>query len=204
MQTAEWTAIVSAVSAAVQAIGAVGAIVYSGKLARDSAKREIAASMASAARELDADRRAIERADLAEKRAKEAQERAQIEAHNGPIDRALEAAANAEADFEQAWIAMTTMAQRGDTSHVPINGTNAQAVFQEMKGQLLEAAPNARTAAAIRALVDSSQAYSTAMSQPSSEWVRILRGRLDTIAQNREALLQCRRPDASSSGSLPL
>lgn len=91
------TAWIQAAAAVAQAIGAVGAIAVSVWLARESAKREIAADHAATARAEAAEKAATERAEEAERRA-ETRERmrteaaaAQIEAeakdaHNGPID----------------------------------------------------------------------------------------------------------------------
>lgn len=88
----DWTAVISATAAAIQAIGAIAAIYYSGKLARDAAKRERAADEAAARRIAEADAAAEARrvADRAEAKEKEESERKRP--FNLPIQVALELA----------------------------------------------------------------------------------------------------------------
>jgi hypothetical protein len=69
--TADTTAWISATAAAVQAIGAVAAIWYTGKLARDAVTREKAANDAALERERRAEEASIARAEEAERRADE-------------------------------------------------------------------------------------------------------------------------------------
>lgn len=62
---------VSAAAAAIQAIGAIAAIVVAIRLARDSEHRAIEADRASVERELAAEQKAVERADAADRAAEQ-------------------------------------------------------------------------------------------------------------------------------------
>jgi hypothetical protein len=81
------TAWISAVAAVVQAVGAVAAIWYSGKLARDAAAREIAADAAATRRMKEADEAAAKRAEAAERAAEERARALKNEAYNDLIER---------------------------------------------------------------------------------------------------------------------
>lgn len=97
-----WAAWVSAIAALVQATGAVLAIFFTIRLARESAQREIASEKAAVEREQAAERAATARAEAAERAASERSSEAEINEHNRPIEVVLSVAALAMKDLDEA------------------------------------------------------------------------------------------------------
>lgn len=89
---ADATAWISAGSAVVQAVGAVVAIVYSGKLARDAASREKAADEANSRRIEEANAAAVEQRRLDTEAAELREMEAGRSRHNEPIVTSIDAA----------------------------------------------------------------------------------------------------------------
>lgn len=161
MTNNEIAAWVSAAAAVIQAIGAIAAIIYSGKLARDSAEREKAADAAAARREEAAIAAQAEREQLAaiaqeDRLYQEDQEQQRLrrveadERFNAPLEAAMVFGRAALLEIDEYIAATERIASTGDRSHRTVKMTETQVLLMERIGGLIEQSSMPSAAAALR------------------------------------------------------
>lgn len=144
---------ISASAAAVQAIGAVAAIVYSGKLARDAADREKAADVANV-RRIDEANSAAEKQRQLDREQADAREAARVvEEFNAPLVRATELGDGALAELRIAHEDFRRMTVEGEQSHFSGEVGRLQTLALDQLPPLVSAAGSARAAVAVRDLL---------------------------------------------------
>ncbi|WP_288935115.1 hypothetical protein [uncultured Sphingomonas sp.] len=189
----DWPATVSAGAAVVQAVGAVAAIWYSGKLARDAARREIAAADASRAREEEADRRAEARIAAENEASMRRRQEDDRRRYNEPIFAALDLATAARSSFEEAHTRILDLAERGSTNHAFCNPTIPQNLFQEQRSSLVDRAPDSRVATLITELAQALEPYRQGVPLRPREWVAPLEMKIAAADEAMKSLRECLR-----------
>ena len=169
-----WAAVVSAGAAVVQAVGAVVAIVYSGKLAREGAAREIAASEASRIREEEADRRAAERVARADQAAEERRSEDARVRHDEPIRIALGLAEAALTDLRSSRASFAKLNNSGNHVIYPTSEqTNAQ-LLHAQSAALVERCTDADSASAISRVAVVLRPFEGFGVQTARDWLQVL------------------------------
>uniref|UniRef100_UPI0035CBF240 hypothetical protein n=1 Tax=uncultured Sphingomonas sp. TaxID=158754 RepID=UPI0035CBF240 len=151
-QGPDTTAWVAAGAAVIQALGAIAAIYYSGKLARDAAKREIAADEANARRISEANLAAIERRRLAREEAIRDFDQEEVRRFNEPLDLAIKIAESALQELVEQYERTLEKLARGDLDFYIVSPGPAQELLIERLPAIVDAATDADIASATRAI----------------------------------------------------
>jgi hypothetical protein len=174
------TAWISAGAAVVQAVGAVAAIWYSGKLARDAAKRERAADEANARRIDEANAAAAEQRRLDREEAERRRVIDEARTFNRPIRLALDLIRQARQEVEDLREQMQRNAAAGELSLYGMGFQGAAyQVLRDRLPELINEAHDAPTSAAIKEAFGVFDQISGA--RRADRWVQDLDTRLSQI-----------------------
>jgi hypothetical protein len=190
--TADITAWVSACAAVVQAIGAILAIFYSVKLARDAAKREIAADEANARRIIEADAAAEERRRADRVEVARAAELAEIRAFNHPLDLALGMASLALEEVEARQQDTISKGAKGDRELYWISPGQAQDLLIHRLPDLIAEAVNVEIATALRTTLNAFSPFNT-IAGDAPQWMRAFNDKLPRMRESIENLRALKR-----------
>lgn len=189
-----WAAWVSAGAAVIQAIAAAAAIWYSGKLARDSAKRERLADENAARRIAEADAAAAEQRRLDGL----ANEAAAIERYNRPLDLAIALAESAYDEIRMTRDEVAELAVSSPTTLYTMENGVQQKIAMDRLIQIEGRIDNADCIGAIRRMQLSVRRFSEA-SVSAKDWLPSLDDRLEEIQEAIMGVFYWRKPTAATT-----
>ena len=172
----EWAAYISAAASVGQAITAGLAIWYSGKLARDSAKRERLADENAARRIAEADAAAEEQRRLD----RAARHAAEVELFNQPIDLAIALAESAYDEIRETRNQFSAAAEHSPTTLYALNIGLHQTVAMQRITAIEDRVDHSELVSAIRRLAMTVDPFGSAVIAPG-DWLPVIDKRLEEI-----------------------